>query len=98
MKPQKNIAHAFNKFAGSEVQVTETIIQTQYGPDTHLEISPSDTAVADLRKAAASMGLRLRENLPGRMQTMDFRADRLNVSIERSTDGKWRIGSDFRIG
>jgi len=93
-----NLNQVFNKFAGKEVQATETVHQTKFGPITEVDISPADKVLTELRKAIHDMGLTLRVWLPGTFGTMDYQPNRVNVNVDKGADGKYRIGSNFNMG
>lgn len=98
MLPDKKITDKFNSFAGREVAVIETPHKTKYGTIMSYAVAPTDTTVADFRKAVEAAGLSLRLFLPNEMGTCDFRTNRFNATVEKEADGKFRIQKDFRIG
>lgn len=91
MLPDKKLTARFNKFIGREVGVT-----TPEGRRS--TIDAADPVLSDLRKAAEKAGFSVRVWLPDSFGTCDFRENRLNVSVEKGADGKYRIADDFRIG
>ena len=85
-----SLEEVFNKFAGKEIQVTET--------DRGVQIAKSDKTVSELKKAIEEAGFRLRLWMPNSMGTCDFRTDRVNVHVGKGKDGKYRVGKKFNIG
>lgn len=98
-----NIAQLFNKFAGREVAVKETvssvIVAGQMYTFTEAELAtPKDQTMVEMEKVAKDSGLMLRVVLPNQMVTMDYRPDRVTVSVEKDFDGKYRVGNKFKLG
>ena len=85
----------FDRFAGREVEVvTNTPLP---GRGASVKLNPQDEAVTELRKAVEDAGYSLRVWLPNTIGTMDYRTNRVNVSVNPDMKGVYRIGS-FRIG
>jgi hypothetical protein len=91
-----DLSDQFQRFAGKEVEVTETTHQTKCETITSTHLVEPSPIIEELKQAVG--GLELRLWLPGQMGTMDFRMDRLNVHVNKDADGKYRIGPDFRLG
>lgn len=92
---------AFAKFAGREVNVKEiTEADRDAGNQNQNELvdPQNDPVVVDLKETAAKIGMKVRVCLPGDLSSTGFQIDRVNVQAEKHPDGKWRIGSSFRIG
>lgn len=98
MLPHEKLTRNFNKFAGCEVNVTETTHDTQYGKVKSVHVHGDDPTLTELRVAAEAAGLNLRLLLPGAGCTADYCDDRLNVHVAKEADGKYRIQKDFKIG
>lgn len=98
-----NLTAIFGKFAGLEVPMVERVEKLEIRGKTHeipvIELADQDDpTVKEMREAAAQNGLNLRLWWEGTVGTMDFRTDRVNATIERCSDGKWRVSREFRIG
>lgn len=103
MRPTNKLGAAFNKFAGREIEVIENkqdiVIGGKTYPVTDVKLKDkNDPVISELRQAAEKAGLKLRLWLPGSVGTMDYRTDRLNVRVEKETDGKYRISKHMNIG
>lgn len=92
MRPDKKLTAQFNKFIGREVQCTPATSERRSTYDA------ADPVLSELREAAKKAGFSVRVWLPDSFGTMDYRTNRLNVSIHQEADGKYRIQDDFRIG
>jgi len=79
------ITRQFNRFAGKEVYIS----RNNWVVDETLE---------EIKKVAKDNGLILRLHTPGAVITDDHCPDRINVYIEKGTDGKTRIGKHFDLG
>ena len=90
------LTEVFNKFSGKEIDVVEVKGNNKYG-FTYKDFS-ADKTINELRSAVEEMGLRLRVWLPDSVGTMDYRENRVNVHVSKDADGKYRIGSRFKIG
>lgn len=95
----------FADYAGQEVATLET----EYKPTAeeqeerrnryvHLSLDPACPTLDSLTKAAAEAGLTARIIPPDYMVTMDYRTDRLNVYLEDTGAGTWRIQCPPSIG
>ena len=96
------ITRKFNAFAGREVHVhekTETVI---IGGGTYstpvYTIDKNDPTVKAMQKLAENEGFVLSIHLPGAISTMDIRDDRINATLKKERDGKWRVQKGFSIG
>jgi len=85
-KSQKNITVLFNKFAGKEV----------YAPDAL--ICKPDPVLSEMQELANKNGLNLVALYPRMAMTREINPKRISVSIDKGTDGKYRVGNNFRIG
>jgi len=102
-KMNQNITNIFNQFAGREVPMVETQRTVQmngksYTLDEVRFANQDDPTIKAMQQVAKSHGLAVRIKIPGMAYTMDYRTDRVNAYVEKGTDGKWRIGNQFRIG
>ena len=97
-----NAAHLsslFGRFVGQEVTVTETAVECEGEMSTiHTSDGDSDTVTIAMRAAAKEHGLLLRQWVRMDLDPTDVMSDRVNVSVVKGADGKWRVGSDFTIG
>jgi hypothetical protein len=73
-------------FAGQQVQIEEVSFA-----------DPKHPVLEDLRKTAKECGLNLRVWYPGMVATMELDTNRLNVHIEKHSDGKWRIAERMNL-
>jgi hypothetical protein len=78
----KDLCTHFEKFAGREVHMVSSV----------------PGVLQEIRAEAKMFGLDLRVCFDGAMQTSEFDDNRLNVDVKLDTDGKHRVGNDFRIG
>jgi hypothetical protein len=92
-----NLGADFNRFAGKEVDVIETVQNTKYGRVISMRVVEPSPIVDELRAALDEAGFSLRLWLPGFEGTSDHRTDRVNVSVNKDADGKYRI-DHFDIG
>lgn len=101
---KRDVSSIFGKFAGREVPMKEERrpellasleerFYTVVSP-----VNPADPVLQEMRDEAKRNGLSLRLFWPGRGGTDDVRNDRVNASIEKGADGKWRVGPRFDIG
>lgn len=96
---EKELSRLFGRFAGREVVMEEKKI-TAFGA-THRFYKPNkpkSPVLKQMQKIAQREGYILRLHFPGRIVTKDLRFDRVNARIEKSADGKWRIGNKFTLG
>lgn len=81
----------FDKYVGRKVLVKETQETIKIGGKDYdhinYEIETGDTVVAEIQKEYP----KVRVWLPNTMGTMDYRLDRLNVHIEKQTDGSFVV-------
>jgi hypothetical protein len=102
MLPNKKLTAQFNKFVGRVVTVTETPRSIEVGGRTYNTashaIAKGDKLLGQLREAARKAGFSLRVWLPGTRGTMDYRPSRLNVTLKKEKDGKFRIQDNIRFG
>jgi len=92
-----NLDTDFNRFAGKEVDVIETVKNTKHGRVSNSSVVEPSPVVDELRAALHEAGFSLRLWLPGLAGTSDHRSDRVNVYVNKDADGKYRIGR-FEIG
>lgn len=90
----------FDQYIGQLVTVTKTTLQRQIGEVTFdhstYDIPINDPVMIAVEVQAKSMALDVRVWLPNTVGTMEYRNDRLNVTIKES-NGQYIIES-FRIG
>lgn len=98
----RDVSAQFNKFAGKEVAVTEKPWELDIGgtkyTGVNVHIDENDATYKDLVAEVNKTGLKLRLWVPGVMGTCDMRMDRLNVYVEKETDGKYRIQPGMKLG
>ena len=94
----KDVSYIFNKFAGREVGVTEKVVKVAGYTFNEAYLKEPDPVIEEMETAAKANGLTLRVHLPGQASTCDFWTNRVNASIVKGADGKWRVGSSFGIG
>jgi hypothetical protein len=92
----------FGRFIFAEVPlVEEKKTHTFLGKEhTYENISLADEnhpVLVDLRKTAKECGMKVRVWWPGMIATMELDRDRLNVHLEKSADGKWRIAERMHL-
>jgi hypothetical protein len=92
-----NLDTDFNRFAGKEVDVIETVENTKHGRVSSMRVVEHSPVVDELRAALEEAGFSLRLWLPGLAGTSDHRTYRVNVHVNKDADGKYRIGR-FDIG
>lgn len=102
-RPNMDVSHIFNKFAGQEIRMTEKKINIKIGKDTypHTQIEPADPKdplITGMEETAKKAGMSLRLGWPGVMHTPNVKMNRVNARIEKGDDGKWRIGKKFMLG
>ena len=96
MRPSDtDLSKKFSRFAGREVNAREKTRNVKIG---EVSLDEKDPAVAALATAVRKAGLELRLWIPGMAGTCDYRLNRLNAHVEKSDDGKFRIGSSFTLG
>ena len=93
---QRDLAEIFGRFAGQEVALTEHRHTMTMGGKvlefTDTSLAPGgQPAVTGLRDEAARLGLQLRIWIPGMVATTELNPNRLNVHVEKSSDGRYRI-------
>ncbi len=97
----KKLLQKFNKYVGKEIKVTETNRVVSVGgkdyPLIEATLDKENSVLEDFKKEAKEAGMVLRPVVTGNMVTMDYRTDRINASISKSSDGKWKI-SNLDIG
>lgn len=98
MSLKRSISGIFKKFAGREVGMTEETYTVRGKTFTQVKLDTSDPVIKEMRDEASKNGLKLRLWWPGVQGTPDARPDRVNIHIEKSDDGKWRVGKKFDIG
>ncbi len=99
-----DLAAIFGKFVGREVPLIERPYENKGEfldtiQRTQLELAnKNDPNLAEMSEVASENGLNLRVWWQGIRGTADYRTDRVNVRIEKSDDGKWRVANNFNIG
>lgn len=93
---RERMVKIFGRFMHVEVPMIEQerilTVAGQDFPVTEINfVDKNHPVLVDLRKTAKECRLDLRVWFPGMVATMEFNAERLNVHIEKGTDGKWRI-------
>ncbi|MEZ0259448.1 MAG: hypothetical protein ACAH80_00470 [Alphaproteobacteria bacterium] len=93
---RKKMVKIFGRFMQAEVPMTEQqrVMKVAGEEITFHEVNFTDVnhpVLVDLRKTAKQCGLDLRIWFPGMVGTMELNTNRLNVHIDKGTDGKWRI-------
>ncbi len=85
----KHLLKKFNKYVGREVKVTE-IEYPEYSI-TENSLDDNDPIIAEFIEEAEEIGVILRPIVDGDCYTDDICGNRINASISKSSDGKWRI-------
>lgn len=109
MKPSRrdiDLHALFNRFAGQEIAFVEELhireLKNKPGATIKSVVAmPEDMnnpVFQEMQKTAAQNGLSLRLWWPGMHGTMDYNPSRVNISIEKEHDGKYRIQPDFQLG
>lgn len=97
-----NMLKIFGRFIYAEIPIKEEIRTVPFaGQQVQIEdVRLADTnhpVLQDLRKTAKECGMDVRIWHPGMIATMEFNANRLNIHIEKSSDGKWRIAEHMNM-
>ncbi len=92
---EKDISKIFNKFAGREIEVIE---KPGVPFKTVRPKHKNDPVMEEMEKVAKANGLVLRFTFGIEAVTMDYRHNRVNVSVQEDEDGKYRIPNEFDIG
>lgn len=94
-----DIRSIFNKFAGREVEMkTELREVCGYKFYEHdLKNSP-DPVITEMETEAKKHGLSLRVMWEGMGGTCDYDTSRVNATLKRGEDGKWRVSPFFGLG
>lgn len=98
----KDISKIFNKFAGREIEMTETM--KSYGPGIrgiYKEVNlkdPNDPTIKEMQDLAKKNGVMLRILWPGLAGTQELRPNRVTAYIAKEADGKYRISKNFSVG
>lgn len=104
MVPDQTLQDLFGKFAGRSVAASEkthTLHLKNLGMKesfTLVHLRRNGRTLRQLTEAARAAGYSLRVWTPGCAGTCDFIDTRLNVSVEKDAEGKYRLGRDFRLG
>ena len=105
MKKPGDLSQIFGRFSGKEIPMIEDVQEVDLpalGIKQKFPVispaNPNDPVLEDMIQEAQRNGLHLRLWWKGVAGTMDYRTDRVNATIEKSTDGKWRVSSRFNIG
>jgi len=99
---REKMVKIFGRFMFAEVpMVEEQRIHTIDGKDYPYEnirlASENHPVLEDLRNTAKECGMNVRVWWRGMAATMELNMDRLNVHIEKSADGKWRIAERMNL-
>ena len=107
MPSPDDISKIFNKFAGREVPVFENIaMPKKAGQPPHRYMVPhaNDATLKEMHREAKKLGCRLFVQWPGHEKPPKTKPTagklpepRLLARLERGADGKWRIGSSFKV-
>jgi hypothetical protein len=94
------ISKAFNKFAGREVNVTQSLQEIAGMKYYASRLDPNDPVIEEIKTFALKKGFNsVRVWLPDTYGTADFAEDRLNVKVAEEKDGKFRVVKDgFHAG
>ncbi len=91
-----DILKIFNKYAGKEIHVDVREEKSTYEGEVYTReiVDPirNEPTLTAMEKLADRHGLKLRVWFPDTINTMEYRADRVNVRVSKSRDGKWRVG------
>lgn len=96
-----DLSQEFARFAGREVAATVTVGKTFVSRGVTLTeldsilIDEKDPTVVELAKAARKAGFYLQIHAIGYQYDKHLRRDLLNAYIEKSDDGKFRLGTQF---
>ncbi len=100
-----DLSKIFGRFAGREVDMREEVQELDLpalGIKAKIPVispaNPNDPVFEEMRTEAQKHGLTLRLWWEGVVGTMDYRTNRVNATIEKNGDGKWRVSSRFNIG
>jgi hypothetical protein len=99
---REKMVKIFGRFMFAEVPLVEETKTYKIGGKEHTynNIGLQDEnhpVLVDLRKTAKECGMTVRVWWPGMIATMELDRDRLNVHIEKSADGKWRIAERMNL-
>jgi hypothetical protein len=89
-----DISRLFNKFSGREVPMLEVKHVVSLGKPFATDVKladPQHPVIKEMRNVARENGLSLTLSWPGVPLPKDYKADRVNVHIEKASDGKWRV-------
>jgi hypothetical protein len=108
MPSPEDISKAFNKFAGREVPVLENIAMPKKAgqpPKRYMVPRSNDPVLKEMFREAKKLGFRLFVQWPGHEKPPKMKITagklpepRLIARLEKGADGKWRVGSTFKIG
>ena len=96
MKPSPDVMMIFNQYAGVEIAGKDCTFQGRRPRKIRIPDS-SDATLKTLTEAFEQKGLTVRVIAPGQFGTDDFKPDRVNVHLERTTEDKFRV-TNFTLG
>ena len=92
------ILELFNKFSGKEIPVHE-LFDSATNETLNVDIlNQPEPVIEEMKKVAAGQGYHFRVCIPGKRITKEYNTNRINASIEKGADGKWRVSNKFKIG
>jgi hypothetical protein len=98
---QPEISPIFNRFVGREVELQETIHQMTIGGKAfeipEYKLVENQPVIEELRGVTELYGLQLRLWLPDTVGTMEVNTNRVNMHVDKSGDGKYRISDRISI-
>lgn len=103
----KKLSALFSKFSGKELAVNITPVHAEEAKRgvphvVTVSLDLGEPAIVAMTKAAAEKGLDLRVNFGDEANRIVCgktpSKDCVNVYIEQSPDGKYRVGKKFKIG
>jgi len=94
-----DVRSIFNKFAGREVEMESKVVKVSgYTFVEHDLKNNPDPVITEMETEAKKHGLSLRVMWDGMGGTCDYDTSRVNATIKRDDDGKWRIAPHFGLG
>ena len=94
----RNLMDAFQSYVGREVSVTPVPDDTYYIEDRFTYENDCDPIFSELRVLAAQFNCEVRFNMPRTIYGMQYKANRMNVDIERDEkSGKYLIQPDVKF-
>lgn len=96
---QEKLQEIFGRFVGLEVPMVEKYNtmagQTLIFAEPEKDIDP---VLKEMKDLAKENGLIMRFHWQGIFHPVYYRNDRVNASIEKGADNKWRVADKFTIG